>query len=645
MDFNGTNQWINIGANAIANSTDFSITAWVNIDDLTGSDQHCIFSLLENFSPFNGTTLYIKRGTDPGRIGTSNVGTPVFDADVAITANQWDFVAIRGTRDAAPPAVALLGSWTSGLTHAVEAGSNRLLIFVAANENATAGEYLSSVTYGGESMTFIGVSEIPDAPVGNHIELWQLNEAGIAAAAGGTFVPTWSGGSTDVIYSSAFYGNVDQTSPTGLIETNSFTGGGNTITTATLTTGSGDMIVAGTTCGNTGTFTPNNAFIEGTDANGATNSLHTMYKTSTGVAETPSTTHTGANRLAIIAVEINTVLGSGGFVDVSVNGGTWTNLLTADTTSMSVSTGEPQNIARWNGDDFYTDGSIADIRYYNRLLTQAEIESIYDAKGMDGIVWGLQSRWPLDIGTIGTTPGTELTTAYIDSNEVLNTSTTTLTVTMPTHIDGDLLIVTMVCNLNGTSTPPTITPPVGWFTLDDAPLPTAPSVPRLAVYSKIADSEPATYDWTLSVLCGAMAHALSYRNVASTPNDIGIAFADDASPASPSLPGSDEVLILRVWASDDDEVPTPESDLYPTGTNGRQATEATTPANGYSLGTADEIDTSVVSRSWGVSVVEEWRCLTITFLANPESNVVDVTGPNNGIIHGEPIVAEHILRI
>ena len=50
----------------------------------------------------------------------------------------------------------------------------------------------------------------------------------------------------------------------------------------------------------------------------------------------------------------------------------------------------------------YFDGHLEDMRIYNRVLSAAEIETIYAAKGVDGITHGLEHRWKLDEGPIDT---------------------------------------------------------------------------------------------------------------------------------------------------------------------------------------------------------------------------------------------------
>ena len=89
-----------------------------------------------------------------------------------------------------PPPVVLLGSWGTGLSHTVEAGSDRLLVFVAGYESGSS-PTLSAVTYGGQALT-----KINDVTTGTttiaHVEIWILDETGVAAATSSTFVPTWT---------------------------------------------------------------------------------------------------------------------------------------------------------------------------------------------------------------------------------------------------------------------------------------------------------------------------------------------------------------------------------------------------------------------------------------------------------------------
>ncbi|MHC4344963.1 MAG: hypothetical protein ACYSUP_09795, partial [Planctomycetota bacterium] len=50
-------------------------------------------------------------------------------------------------------AVEITGSWTSGLSHSEESGSNRVLVLTAHVEDDDTDTNLSSVSYGGQAMT------------------------------------------------------------------------------------------------------------------------------------------------------------------------------------------------------------------------------------------------------------------------------------------------------------------------------------------------------------------------------------------------------------------------------------------------------------------------------------------------------------
>lgn len=49
------------------------------------------------------------------------------------------------------------------------------------------------------------------------------------------------------------------------------------------------------------------------------------------------------------------------------------------------------------------DIDLHDVRIYNRLLSAAEIQTIYAARGGDDIVYGMTHRWPMFEGASGTT--------------------------------------------------------------------------------------------------------------------------------------------------------------------------------------------------------------------------------------------------
>jgi glucuronoarabinoxylan endo-1,4-beta-xylanase len=207
-----------------------------------------------------------------------------------------------------PASVGLIGSWVSGTNHAKESGSNRALILIAHAESTTTCD-LNTVTYGGQSMTKVMEYNYNVSGGYAYAAAFILKETGVAAASNSTFTPTWGGTAPgSAAYSSAFFSSVNQTTSTGATGTGGTTS--NTVTTSSsLATSSGDMVVLGATCGNEGSYTLNNGFIEGTDQPfGGTVTGVTGHKSATGANETPSATYTGGvNRQMIIGFVIKLV--------------------------------------------------------------------------------------------------------------------------------------------------------------------------------------------------------------------------------------------------------------------------------------------------------------------------------------------------
>ncbi len=216
---------------------------------------------------------------------------------------------MRRAGQAPPTDVNIIGSWVAGTTHTAESGYNRVLIFIAHGELNNSDMNLASVTYGGQPMT-----KIIERNVGTgyraYVAAFILNEAGITAAdTSGTFVPSWNAAPESVSYSSVFFESVDQTTSIGAsasAATASSTP--NPITTSAIATSDGDMVAMGATCGNNGSYTVNNSFIEGTDQSVGSNG-HTGVtgrKAATGASETPSATYSsGPNRQVIIGFVLN----------------------------------------------------------------------------------------------------------------------------------------------------------------------------------------------------------------------------------------------------------------------------------------------------------------------------------------------------
>ena len=199
------------------------------------------------------------------------------------------------TTQAAPTEVTIIGSWTTGLSHTAESGSNRVLIFTAhAQDNQSAGSYLNSVTYGGKSMTEIQEEEYYVDPYHYIVSAWVLDEAGIDGASGSNFVVSWSDGgpSNTPGYSSVFLENVDQTTPIGASAANNCDC--EILSTSALATNNGDMVMLTATHGGNSASSTDyeclNGFTEALEFYNPPNSGEGMggYKAATGANETPS---------------------------------------------------------------------------------------------------------------------------------------------------------------------------------------------------------------------------------------------------------------------------------------------------------------------------------------------------------------------
>ena len=219
-----------------------------------------------------------------------------------------------------PPGVSLANAWTTGLTHAVSAGSNRLLVFIAGMENGLAGgsppagdRDLTAVTYGGQSLTpaaeVVVCSGSPNSFCAR-TELWYLDEAGIQAATGSTFSPTWSGDppfELEEHYTAVTLENVDQSSPIGNSSTNGTTTANPIQTSSALVVGAGDLVVVSAFSGAAGSYTPGSGYTEGTDQSALSSTMASAYKAiAAGGTEQPSMQYDlTINRQVILAAVIN----------------------------------------------------------------------------------------------------------------------------------------------------------------------------------------------------------------------------------------------------------------------------------------------------------------------------------------------------
>lgn len=203
--------------------------------------------------------------------------------------------------------ISLLDAWSLGTTKTISSGTDRLLVIAIYDEDA-ATDNINTVTYGGSLLT-----EIYDQTVGlgTSGSLWvgYLDEARIASSSGSTIVPTWTPGSPpagDVIYSSAVFQYVNQTTPVRGYTSNALTTGASIAPTASSTVYTGDVAFYAVGAGDGRTYTPHSGYTEGTDSAvcGGGCSSATAYKliVSDGTELPTATLSSSANRVAMTMV-------------------------------------------------------------------------------------------------------------------------------------------------------------------------------------------------------------------------------------------------------------------------------------------------------------------------------------------------------
>ena len=200
-------------------------------------------------------------------------------------------------------------AWTTGLTHTAGSGSDRLLLFVVGYENG-ADPGVSAVTYGGQSLTPI-IGAVAGTSIFGRVELWYLNEAGIAAASGNTFSVTWGVATpSQPMYAAATYKKVNQNSPISDSASNSTDTSTPNPITATVNVVDGAMAVSGAISGNNGSYTWGGGWSEGTDqTSGTTTTMSSAeHAVTTDGTDTASATHSGPNRQAIVAAVLTSAL-------------------------------------------------------------------------------------------------------------------------------------------------------------------------------------------------------------------------------------------------------------------------------------------------------------------------------------------------
>lgn len=195
---------------------------------------------------------------------------------------------------------------TDGASYTVSAGSNRLLVIGIQHEGNFTTDQVT-VTWGGQSLTEGPVGYIDAGGNDQEVQLFYLNEAGIAAASGSTISITNE--SANFTWHARSYQDVDQTTP--VPETNNASTGSSTpnpLTTSDIVAGDGSAVCALGGCGNATAASWGTDLTERTqqDDSGTTTTTGSFADAffATGQTVNVECTWTSQNRAAVCAMEI-----------------------------------------------------------------------------------------------------------------------------------------------------------------------------------------------------------------------------------------------------------------------------------------------------------------------------------------------------
>ena len=259
------------------------------------------------------------------------------------------------------------------------------------------------------------------------------------------------------------------------------------------------------------------------------------------------------------------------------------------------------------------DGRIADLRLYDRLLSGEEAEEIYAARGKDAIVDDLLRRFPLGPQPKGQSPNT----AFIGSAATSVTEANVIATDMPSHQEGDLLVM-MVFGGGNDGTAPTFTTPAGWTSRQHIGLPSTATTGAFEVWTRVASSgEPATYDVFANEAMPLVSHIAAYRGPEDSVSAVGTDTGTSATPSSPTITPSANSLVMRIMAFDDDtQVIDPTVGMFPSNVRGRYlatASSGTSNGGGIMFGEEGWDDTATGARAWAIAASDQWAGISIAF--------------------------------
>jgi len=194
----------------------------------------------------------------------------------------------------------------------VGAGSDRLLVLATCMENVGDRD-ITNVTYGGQAMS-LAVEDVLDAGSSrfSRCELWYLDESGIQAASGNTFLVTYAGGSpSGASHAAATFTDVNQSAPI-LATASATTLSGSTISTGQFSVATDGLAVSAVIHGSAGSYADNAwgaGWTEGSDQSPGNWTVGTANTTSPYGADgtdLATATHTvSSNRQVMVAASLS----------------------------------------------------------------------------------------------------------------------------------------------------------------------------------------------------------------------------------------------------------------------------------------------------------------------------------------------------
>jgi hypothetical protein len=217
---------------------------------------------------------------------------------------------------------------TSKASYTVGTGNNRLIVVAVGHEAGAPVGTVSSITWGGQSLT---VARTQVSGGGGGLldgEIWYLNEAGISAARGSctyNFVVTWSSGPTTELFTAVTLKDIDQTTPVA-VANSAASNNATTRNTGNMAAGVDDISVYASFSDNNRTHTAAAGYTELSDqVVGGTASSAVAYKeiSSAGTENPTATWATGNSRLISVGVVFNGVTATSIRTFYSLATGAW----------------------------------------------------------------------------------------------------------------------------------------------------------------------------------------------------------------------------------------------------------------------------------------------------------------------------------